>query len=194
VEWFLRGYAFHAPPAGRRHCRTTFSIEGRGSMKRLVFVTVGFLVLAAPWSVAIAGGDHDGPGTKKAAHSLFCDCSTPPDTHLVCGTTKANKPYTLNIAATASGGPGGFTIVFRDGDTMGFSVPDGSSFSTSQSLGGVPNVDTPSVMIVPSGEVHSMMASVAAHDGKAFCTHCTGGVSGSTGTAGAGDPAVCNFP
>ncbi|MBI2903028.1 MAG: hypothetical protein HYY12_05505 [Candidatus Methylomirabilis oxyfera] len=131
---------------------------------------------------------------KKASHSLFFTGSTPPDTHLVCGTTKKNKPYTLHISGTASGSDGQFIIFFRDGDAMGFNVPMGSTYSTSHALGGVPNVDTPTVMIGQEGGVNSMMASVLTHDGKAFCTHCTGGRSGATGTAGPGDPPQCNFP
>lgn len=134
-------------------------------------------------------------GHKKASHSLFFTGSTPPDTHLVCGVTKANKPYTLHVSGTASGSNGEFIIFFRDGDAMGFGVPAGSTYSTTHALGGVPNVDTPTVMIAPTGGVQSMMASVLAEGGAgAFCTHCTGGVSGATGTAGAGDPPQCNFP
>lgn len=87
---------------------------------------------------------------------------------------------------------------------MGFNVPTGSTYSTSHALGGVPGVDTPTVMIAPTGGVNSMMASVLTHDGKAFCTHCTGGVTGATGHASDGsnvapdttttDPPECEFP
>ena len=152
----------------------------------------GQMFLATP---ALADDEHD----AKAKHSLFFTGSTPPDTHLVCGTTKKNKPYTLHISGSAFVTDGQFSIIFRDGDEMGFFVPVGSTNSTSHALGGVPNVDTTTVMIVPRGTppsegVRSMMASVLAEDGKAFCTNCTGGVSGATGTAGAGDAPECNFP
>jgi hypothetical protein len=153
----------------------------------------GQMFLATP---ALAGDDGDG---KKATHSLFFTGSSPPDTHLVCGTTKKNKPYTLHISGSASVTDGQFSIIFRDGDEMGFFVPVGSTYSTSHALGGVPSVDTPTVMIAPRGTpptagVRSMMASVLAPDGKAFCTNCTGGVVGATGFAGSGEPSQCNFP
>lgn len=133
---------------------------------------------------------------KKASHSLFSTGSAPPDTHLVCGTTKKNKPYTLHVSGVASGIPGTFIMFFRDGDGILFSVPADSSYSTTQALGGVPNVDSPSVMITQTGGVSNMMASVLAHDGKAFCTNCTGGTSGATGFQSIpnGDSPVCNFP
>jgi hypothetical protein len=138
--------------------------------------------------------DDDDDNDKMTSHSLFFTGSTPPDTHMVCGTTKKGKPYALNVSGSANVTAGTFRIVFRDGDSMGFNVPAGSTYSTSHALGGVPDVDTPNVMITPEGGVNSMMASVLALKGKAFCTHCTGGVSGATGTAGAGDPPECNFP
>lgn len=106
---------------------------------------------------------------SKTAHALFCDCSTPPDTAIKCGTTTKNKPYILHVSGTATGSPGQFFINFQDGDAMGFEVPQGSTYSTTQSLGGVPDVDTPSVTITAEGGVHSMMASVQALSGTAFC-------------------------
>ena len=166
-----------------------------------IIAAIGFLALIGQMflPVSVLADDHhqsNDDHTKQAKHSLFCDCSTPPDTHLVCGTTKANKPYTLNVSATASTANGGFNLIFRDGDVMPFSVPNGSTYSTSHALGGVPNVDTPTVMIVPAGGVHSMMASVLAEEGEAFCINCTGGVTGGgkTGVAGSGDSPMCNFP
>jgi hypothetical protein len=173
-------------------------------MKKLCFVfkpplKARLAVAAALATMALTGqiflatsalADDD----KKASHSLFFTGSAPPDTHLVCGTTKANKPYTLNVSGTASSADGQFIIFFRDGDAMGFNVPAGRTYSTSHALGGVPAVDTPTVMVAPTGGVNSMMASVLTHDGKAFCTHCTGGVAGATGVAGVGDPPQCTFP
>lgn len=159
---------------------------GSRSMAVTVAVVIAALLLM-PLS-ALADG-------KKATHSLFFTGSAPPDTHLVCGLDKPNKPYTLHVSGVASASAGTFSIVFRDGDAMGFSVPANSSYSTTQALGGVPNVDSPSVMITQTGGVSSMMASVLAADGgKAVCTNCTGGTSGSTGTAGGGDDPVCTFP
>jgi len=171
----------------------------KGTKILVIIVAVAFLALIGqmflPASVLADDRHRDNDfHAKKAKHSLFCDCSTPPDTHLVCGTTRADKAYTLNVSATASGADGGFNLFFRDGDVMPFSVPNGSTYSTSHALGGVEDVDTPTVMIVPTGGVHSMMASVLAEEGKAFCTNCTGGVAGATGTAGPGDSPRCNFP
>jgi hypothetical protein len=134
---------------------------------------------------------------SQASHSLFCGtCPGVPDTYLVCGTIKANNPYTLHISASARNGNGGFEIWFRDGDVMPFYIPNGSTYSISQALGGVPDVDTPRVMIVPTGGVDSMMASVLTEDGWAFCQNCTGVVDHTThtGTPGADDPPQCTFP
>lgn len=132
----------------------------------------------------------------RADHSLFFTGSDPADTHLVCGAVQPNQTYTLHVSGTASGSAGQFIIVFRDTDQMGFDVPAGSTYSTTQALGGVAGVDSPSVMISQTGGVQSMMASVRAEGaGLVFCTNCTGGVTGgTTGTAGAGDSRVCNFP
>jgi hypothetical protein len=169
--------------------------------RRWIIALLGLALVSlyGPGTVVRADDDDDDNGNlrlhTKAAHSLFFTGSTPADTHMVCGLTKKNKPYTLNISGSANVTNGSFFIRFRDGDTMGFNVPAGSTYSTTHALGGVPDVDTPSVMINQEGGVNSMMASVLAKDGgKAFCTHCTGGSSGATGTAGTGDPAVCNFP
>ncbi len=173
-------------------------------MKTRLAVTavVATIALTAQMFLALSALADD----KKTAHSLFFTESVPPDTPLVCGLVKPDKPYTLHVSGVASGSPGTFSIIFRDGDAMGFSVPADSSYSTTQALGGVPNVDSPSVMITQTGGVSSMMASVLAADGgKAFCTHCTGGVTGGTtghASDGSGSPPnstttdfpVCNFP
>lgn len=166
--------------------------------RRMLFslLVIVFLSLIGQMFLPVPGlaDDRKDQQNSRAKHSLFFDGSSPPDTFLVCGTTKDNKPYTLHVSATASGANGGYTLFFRDGDAMGFSVPNGSTYSTSHALGGVSQVDTPTVMIVPNGGVHSMMASVLAEEGKAFCTNCTGIVSGATGKAGTGDAPQCNFP
>jgi hypothetical protein len=157
-----------------------------------------FAVRAAIVAIAIIGQmfllTSAFAGPKKASHSLFFTGSDPADTHLVCGTTTKNKAYTLHVSATASSEAGEFIINFRDGDGMGFAVPAGSTYSTSHALGGVPDVDTPSVMITQTGGVHSMMASVLAAEGNAFCTNCTGGAGGGVGAQGAGDEPECAFP
>lgn len=160
-----------------------------------------FAVRAAIVAIAIIGQmflSTSAFAEPKASHSLFFTGSDPADTHLVCGTTKKGKEYTLNISGTASSAAGEFIINFRDSATeggMGFNVPAGSTYSTSQALGGVPDVDTPLVMITQTGGVTSMMASVLVRGpGKAFCTNCTGGAAGGVGTAGLGDAPECEFP
>ncbi len=163
-------------------------------MKTRLVVTTAIAVTALIGQMTLPASAL--PQPKKTQHSLFCTCSSPPDTHLVCGTNLPNKPYLLHVSCTAlSTGNGGCNITFRDGDAMGFSALAGSTLSTTQGLGGVPGVDTPRVMITPTGSTISMMASVLAEEGTgAVCVSCTGGVSGGTGTAGAGDPPECTFP
>lgn len=101
-------------------------------------------------------------------HGLFCTCSSPSDTAVYAGVRKVagarNFSYTLNISATASGSAGAFRINFRDGDSMGFTVPADSTISTSHALGGVPGVDD-IVKITAEGGVNSMMVSVQAAAG-----------------------------
>lgn len=171
-------------------------------MKKIILLIVTLLAVSVIAVPVLADDEEGHQATRKARHSLFFDGSTPPDTHLVCGAFQNNEPYTLNISGSATGAGGQFVIVFRDGDQMPFDVPAGSTYSTSHALGGVPGVDTPTVMIYPTGGVHSMMASVLAEDkkGVAFCTSCTGGLSGTfglggpVGHAGGSDPPQCNFP
>ena len=183
-------------------------------MKGLLLVALVFMVsmVGIVGVSRVAAVDHPElftPGDKlnyliqkadeeaTARHSLFCsDCPGIPDTYLVCGTQETDKAYTLHISASARGTDGGFEIWFRDGDVMPFLIPKGNTYSTSQALGGVPNVDTPKVMIVPTGGVDSMMASVLAEKGTAFCKNCTGIVDhvNHTGTPGVGDPPICTFP
>lgn len=102
----------------------------------------------------------------RSDHGLFFTGSTPADTAIFCGVklVPALKAYTLHVSATASGSGGTFRINFRDGDSMGFEVPAGSTYSTTHALGGVPEVDD-IVKITAEGGVQSMMASVLAEPG-----------------------------
>ncbi len=95
--------------------------------------------------------------------SLFCTCSSPADVAIWCG-VKKGKGYTLDISGTASGADGSFIITFIDGDTMGFSVPNGFTLSTTHELGGVPGVDDV-VKITRTGGVGSMMVTVHTDEG-----------------------------
>ena len=57
-----------------------------------------------------------------------------------CGVGKKIEPWTLHVSASTAIA-GTLTIMFRDGDTVGFSILAGDSFSLTQSMGGVPGVD-----------------------------------------------------
>lgn len=154
------------------------------NMKRRlnVVMVIAAIALMGPWFLPTAALT----ATKKASHSLFSKNSVPPDTHLICGTRLKDKPYTLHISGRADVSDGTIQLFFRDGDGISFSVLAGSSFSTSQALGGVPEVDTPWIKIATTGGVRSMMASVLSEEGgQVFCVSCTGGPD---------DLAVCTFP
>jgi hypothetical protein len=178
----------------------------KGMKSLSIIVAMAFLALIGLvfLPVSVSAGDQKGEHNhwwfgdhSKASHSLFCStCPGTPDTYLVCGTIRANEPYTLHVSASARNGNGGFEIWFQDADVMPFYIPNGSTYSISQALGGVPTVDTPRVMIVPTGGVDSMMASVLAEEGGAICTNCTGPVDAAahTGTRGSGDSPLCTFP
>jgi hypothetical protein len=72
-------------------------------------------------------------------------------------------PYTLSVTATTRGSPGTFRITFRDGDSMGFEVPAGTTSTTTpyttHALGGVPGVDDV-VKITAEGGITSLTAGV----------------------------------
>lgn len=131
-------------------------------MKKVVIgiaIWMGLGVLLAP----AAQASH-----SNSDHGLFCTCSSPSDTAVYAGVKKVagarNYAYTVHISATASGSAGVFRINFRDGDSMGFTVPANSTVSTSHTLGGVPGVDD-IVKITAEGGVNSMMVSVLAENG-----------------------------
>ncbi|MBI3668076.1 MAG: hypothetical protein HY236_17895 [Acidobacteria bacterium] len=128
-------------------------------------VAILTIVATNPFGRFLASVRAD-PGDEAHAHrdhSLFFDGSSPADKAIYCG-VQEGKGYTLHISGTASGAPGSFIITFRDGDAMGFNVPNGSTYSTTHDLGGVPGVDD-TVRITATGGVHSMMVSVLAQDG-----------------------------
>lgn len=111
-------------------------------------------------------GAHDNDDNRRSQrdHSLFFTGSTPADKAIYCGVRKGEGGYTLHISGTADTGPGSFIITFRDGDSMGFLVPQGVTVSTTHDLGGVPGVDD-TVRITQTGGVRSMMVSVLADRG-----------------------------
>ena len=107
-------------------------------------------------------------GRKKTDHALLCrgSCAVNDDFAIYCGLRKAGKPYNLHISgSTASGfAAGEIRITFLDGDFIRFNVPDGESFSITQALGGVPDVDDV-VKITATGGVETMMVSLHAKKG-----------------------------
>jgi hypothetical protein len=131
-------------------------------MKKIVIsiaIWMGLIALSA----TAAQASH-----SNSDHGLFCTCSSPADTAVYAGVRKVsgsrNYAYTVHISATAVGSAGAFRINFRDGDSMGFTVPADSTVSTSHTLGGVPKVDD-IVKITAEGGVISMMVSVQTENG-----------------------------
>lgn len=118
-------------------------------------------VLVISFSANLSAQTPQGPA--QSDHALF----GPGDTAIYCGVAtigNQGEPYTLHVAATAPSAAGTLTITFGDGDSIGFSVPVGGSFSTTQELGGVPGVDDV-VKITAVGGVTGAMASVKVRAG-----------------------------
>ena len=134
-------------------------------MRRMATVTVlaGVILtlLAMTFSPEVSAQTPQGPA--QSDHALF----GPGDTAIHCGVAtigNQGEPYTLHVAATAPSVPGTLTIIFGDASSIGFSVPAGGSFSTTQELGGVPTVDDV-VKITVGGGVTAAMASVKVRAG-----------------------------
>ncbi len=128
---------------------------------------ISLTVISAIIVLGIFAPNASADDGARSDHALYFDGSAPPDTAIYCGVAehgKSSKAYTLHISGTASGSAGAFVINFLDGDAMGFLVPANSTVSTTQALGGVPQVDT-TVKITATGGVHSMMASVLVEEG-----------------------------
>lgn len=96
----------------------------------------------------------------QADHALYDGVG---DTAIYCGVTVGDEsePWTLHVSASAAGTNGSVKITFDGGDpndSIEYFVPAGTSFSTTQALGGVPEVDT-LVKITATGSLTVMMAS-----------------------------------
>ena len=93
----------------------------------------------------------------QADHALYDGDG---DTAIYCGVANDDEaePWTLHVSASAIESAGSVTITFDDSDSITFLVPEGTSFSTTQTLGGVPEVDT-LVRITATGDLTVMMAS-----------------------------------
>jgi hypothetical protein len=133
--------------------------------KKKWLAVVLLLVVAFGLGTVARADDDDDNGAGQSDHALFCNvCGAPVDTAIYCGVRKNAEPYTLHVSGTAGLSAGTFSIEFQDGTPMGFSVPAGSTHSTTQTLGGVPGIDN-LVRITSTGGVGSMMASVQATPG-----------------------------
>ena len=107
-------------------------------MKKLTMLLVGFLLLtlfANP--VPIVSADDN----KQSDHMLLDGNAIPAPEHGYCGVGKKVEPWQLHVSYSPGGGGGTLTIQFRDGSSIAFPVPSGSSFSLTQAMGGVPGVD-----------------------------------------------------
>lgn len=101
-------------------------------------VAAGLLLALATWPQARAQNPQ---GPAQSDHALL----SPSDTAVYCGVAMVGnqgEPYTLHVGATNPGGAAATLFIrFGDGDAIGFEVPAHTSFSTTQELGGVPDVD-----------------------------------------------------
>lgn len=135
-------------------------------MKRLTRLAVMAGVMVAV--LAITPGVSEAGKKKKTDHALLCrgSCAVNDDFAIYCGLKPAGKPYNLHISGSTVGTDvdGEIIITFLDGDLIRFEVPDGESFSITQALGGVPDVDNV-VKITATGGVETMMVSAHAKKG-----------------------------
>ncbi len=102
-------------------------------------------------------------GPSQSDHALMVASE-----HIHCGVAMGNsgrkaESYTLHITASTVG-LGVLTIKFADSDTISFNIPAGGSVSTTQELGGVPEVDdVVQITLTGSG---AAMASVKVRAGS----------------------------
>ena len=118
--------------------------------------------------LAMTPGVSEAAKKNKTDHALLCrgTCAVNDDFAIYCGLKPAGKPYNLHISGSTFGGTGvgTVTITFLDTDLITFNVPAGDSFSITQALGGVPDVDNV-VKITATGGVETMMVSLHAKKG-----------------------------
>lgn len=139
-------------------------------MKKLVVVSAVALMASVmltlgvnPFALlsATVSADND-KGGGQSDHALWGGG----DTNLYCGVRTHIEPWELHISATTDNSAGGGTLAikFRDGDTISYNIPASSSFSATNTFGGVPGVDDV-VQIAPGGGVVSALASARANSG-----------------------------
>lgn len=82
---------------------------------------------------------------------------------IFCGVEqKSAEAYTLHVSASATEGDNlTLRITFRDGDSIAYPIPNGTSFSVTHALGGVPDVDD-QVKITLEGDTTSTASDPAA--------------------------------
>lgn len=130
-----------------------------GMRKLAIPAALAGLIVAVAMPPNVSAQRPQGP--SQSDHALM-DASE----HIHCGVALGNsgkkaESYTLHV--TASGGTF-LTIQFADFDTISFAIPGGGSVSTTQELGGVPEVDdVVKITVTPSGDA---MASVKVRAGS----------------------------
>ncbi|MBI2913543.1 MAG: hypothetical protein HYY03_06445 [Chloroflexi bacterium] len=142
-------------------------------MKRIMLLAALAGAVVAVLAIILLGGsspgtpgvaaDSGGDGHDQSDHALFGSG----DTAIYCGVEQSKaEPWILHVSATAPSSAGTLRITFGDGDSIGFRVAAGGSFSTTQALGGVPGVDNVVKLTAESG-VTDMMASALVPRGGA---------------------------
>ena len=156
-------------------------------MKRLLVVallSVGFVVLCGPWTVASADGE-------KSDFALF-DGTNPvnasPNTGAVCSVKKAKKAFTYHVAVTNYGTAGVVRIKYADGDQVDYKIPVDGSFSFSQAAGSKGGADRAVRVCGANGAILvGSMSALGEHDDgeKLSCVSCDadGGVGNTACTA-----------
>lgn len=121
------------------------------------------LAIVAVLAMIFSTGCTGNIWSVRSDASLFTG-STPADTAIYCGVL--DKPYILQITATAPSSPGRFHITFQDFDVFGFEVPLGARHQTTHALGGTPGVDA-TVKITAEDGVQRITATLEIDTGAA---------------------------
>ena len=155
-------------------------------MKKLQTLTGAFaLALTVGAGNTFAEGQADFALAGGGGEAIYCGVNL----------DAKGEPWTFHLTATAPSSDGSVRITFNDSDFIEFEVPAGSSFSTTQSFGGVPGITDGAVNegpgvdnvveVTANGGVTLMMASALAIDGAVdpFDETVDLGAAGGTGDA-----------
>jgi len=110
-------------------------------MKKLVMLAafLPLIFLVGPVPAVSAGGVPILSITGKQSDHMLINGSA--GEHGYCGVGTKIEPWDLHVAYSPGVGGGTLTIGFRDGSSIPFPVAANASFSLTQAMGGVPDVD-----------------------------------------------------